>query len=523
MPSPTLVTPARPVLALRSSPWWSLISVALGVIMVGLDATVVAIANPKIAEDLGASLPDLQWITNSYLLALAVLLILGGKLGDRFGRRRVFLIGVVGFAVTSLLIGLVGSVAGIIVLRVFQGAFGALLMPNTLAILRAAFPAERLNMAIGIWGAASAASIAGGPIVGGLLVEHVNWESVFYINVPLGLVALLVGVLVLKESRDERDTGNDVPGVATLAAGLFGIVFGLIKAQDWGWGDERTLAFIVGGLLVLGLFVVIESRVAFPLLPMRLFANRSLSLSTIVLVINLFAMFGVLFFMTLYLQNVQGLSPVDAGLRTLPLTLAMVVSSPVGGAMTTRFGPRPPMFAGMVALSGSLFWLQALEADSAASFLIGPFVLVGIGLGLVMTSTSDAIVGNASVDDAGIAGGLQSAALQLGGVIGTAVLGSVLTSRIGSVLVDRLVAAGTPTPVANQLEAAKEYVGQGIAPPVPGAPAEIQAAVVRGSHEAFMSGLHTAMLVAAIVAVLGAVLTLFVQRGENSGTAVAVH
>jgi EmrB/QacA subfamily drug resistance transporter len=507
---------------LRGNPWWTLAAVSIGVIMVGLDASVVAIANPRIAVDLHASLTDLQWITDAYMLALASLLIFGGKLGDRFGRRQMFFVGVIGFALASVGIGVVGTVAGVIALRTLQGVFGALLMPSTLAIIRSTFAPERLNAAVGIWGAASGVSIAAGPIVGGLLVEHVSWESVFYINAPIAVAALLIGGLAIVESRSENDAGLDVAGIVTLSGGLFLVVYGLIKAPHWGWLDGRTLAFLVGGALVTALFVVIELRTSEALLPMRLFANRSLSIGTVVVVVNFFALFGATFFMSLYLQNVQGLSPVAAGVRTLPLSLALMVSAPLSGVLTERFGPRPAMVTGLAAVAVALFSLTSLQTDSGYSALWPAFVLLGAGIGLVLTASSDAIVGNASVDDAGVAGGLQSTAVQLGGVLGTTILGSVVSSRVGSVLVSDLADAGTPQPIAERLSAAKELVAQGVTPTVPGMPAPMMQAVATGSHNAFMFGLQTSMMVAAFTAAAGAVVALFVRRGENSGTAVAV-
>ncbi|MDT5012249.1 MAG: hypothetical protein QOH57_3866 [Mycobacterium sp.] len=497
---------------LRGNARWTLAAVCIGVIMVGLDASVVAIANPRIAADLHASLPDLQWITDAYLLALASLLIFGGKLGDRFGRRKLFFVGVVGFALTSIGIGLIGTVVGVIALRALQGAFGALLMPSTLAIIRNAFAAEKLNTAVGIWGAASGVSIAAGPIVGGFLVEHVSWESVFYINAPIALAALIIGTLAIAESRSEGAHRLDVPGIAALSGGLFLVVFGLIKAQSWGWLTASTLGVIGTGLAAIALFVVIEQRTAQPLLPMRLFANRSLAIGTAVVVINFFALFGALFFMTLYLENVHGFSPLAAGVRTLPLSLALMVSAPVSGFLTERFGPRPSMVSGLVAVATALFLLTSLATDSGYNALWPAFVLLGAGIGLVLTASSDAIVGNASVDDAGVAGGLQSTAVQLGGVLGTTILGSVLSSRVGSVLHGELTTAGTPEPIAEKLGAAKELISQGVAPSTPGAPVQLSAAIARGSHEAFMVGLHTSLLVAAACAAAGAVLALFGRR-----------
>src|SRR5580692_8147694 len=215
---------------LKDNPWLTLLSVTLGVIMVGIDGSVVAVANPYIGRELHASLSDLQWVTNAYLLVIAALLILGGKLGDRFGRRRVFLIGVVGFSLTSVAIGLVGTIDGVILLRGIQGAFGALLLPNTLALLKAAFPPEDLNRAVGIWVSATATATAAGPIIGGLFVEHISWQSVFYINMPIGALALVVGVLVLNETRESVRQHFDLPGVIALALGLLAIVYGLVKA-----------------------------------------------------------------------------------------------------------------------------------------------------------------------------------------------------------------------------------------------------------------------------------------------------
>ncbi|MCW2652459.1 MAG: drug resistance transporter, EmrB/QacA subfamily [Mycobacterium sp.] len=507
---------------MRGNQWWTLAAVSVGVIMVGLDASVVAIANPRIAADLHASLPDLQWITDAYMLALASLLIFGGKLGDRFGRRQMFFLGAAGFAATSVGIGLIGTVGGVILLRTLQGVFGALLMPGTLAVVRSTFPRERLNAAVGIWGAASGVSIAAGPIVGGLLVEHVSWQSVFYINAPIAAVALLIGGLAIAESRSGQEQRMDMPGIATLSGGLFLIVFALIKAQSWGWLAGRTLGVIMVGLVALAVFVLIEVRTPEPLLPIRLFANRSVSIGTAVVVVNFFALFGALFFVTLYLQNVQSFSPLGAGVRTLPLSLTLMVTAPLSGLLTQRFGPRPAMVAGLAAVAVALFSMTFLHANSGYQALWPAFVLLGAGIGLVLTASSDAIVGNAGVDDAGVAGGLQSTAVQLGGVLGTTILGSVLSSRVGSVLAGELTGAGTPAPIAAKLSAAKELVAQGVSPTIPGMPPQLSASVGSGSHSAFMIGLHTSMLVAAAAAAVGALLALFVRQGQNSGAVVAL-
>ncbi|MDT7841821.1 DHA2 family efflux MFS transporter permease subunit [Streptomyces justiciae] len=511
MPSATLTTPTDATAAprgRRTNPWLTLIAVAFGLFMVGLDGSVVSIANPEIGRDLGASTADLQWVTNSYLLALAAALILGGKLGDRFGRRTFYLIGVAGFTAASVAIGLSGSITGVIVFRAFQGFFGALLMPNTLGMLRAVFPPKKFGMAVGIWAMVSSVSTALGPIVGGLLVQHVNWESVFYINAPIGVVAIVFSAAVLPQSRNSaaRDEKFDIVGVALLAVGLLAVVFGVVKGETWGWTSGGTLGAIAAGVLILILFGRYETRVASPLLPMRLFRNPALTIGTVITALNFFVLLGVIFFVMLYLQNVRGFSPVEAGVRTLPLSLASVVASPLGAALTERFGPRLTMPLGMGLQAIACFTMLSWGADSSYTTMWPPFIALGLGVGMVMASSSDAIVGNAPVKDGGVAGGLQATALQIGGALGTSVLVSLITGRVGATLTDELTSAGVPAGAANGLAEAKDAVAMGAAPVSAEMPTQLRSAVVEGSHQAFMNGVHTSVLVAGVLCVLGALV-----------------
>ncbi|MFB7850264.1 MFS transporter [Streptomyces sp. NPDC056053] len=504
---------------LRANPWLTLIAVAFGLFMVGLDGSVVSIANPEIGRDLHATTADLQWVTNSYLLALAAALILGGKLGDRFGRRTFYLIGVTGFTAASVAIGLSGSIGGVIAFRAVQGFFGALLMPNTLGMLRAAFPPRKFGMAVGIWAMVSSVSTALGPIVGGLLVEHVNWESVFYINAPIGVVALVFSAVVLPPGRSTAAARErfDIPGVVLLAAGLLAVVFGVVKGETWGWTSGGTLGAIAAGLLLIVLFGRYEARVAHPLLPMRLFRNPALSIGTVVTALNFFVLLGVIFFVMLYLQNVRGFTPVQAGVRTLPLSLASVVASPLGAALTQKFGPRLTMPLGMGLQAVACFVMAGWGTDSSYALMWPPFIALGLGVGMVMASSSDAIVGNAPVEDGGVAGGLQATALQVGGALGTSVLISLISSRVGSTLTGELTSAGVPPAVAEGLSGAEDAVSMGVAP-VPGrTPEGLGAAIVEGSHHAFMNGVHTAALVSGSLAVIGAlVAAVCVRRGPEA-------
>jgi EmrB/QacA subfamily drug resistance transporter len=499
----------------RTDAWLTLVAVALGVVMVGLDATVVAIANPYIGASLHASLSDLQWITNSYLLALAVLLIVGGRLGDRYGRRRVFLVGVVGFALASVGVGLVGTISGVIVLRAVQGAFGALLLPNTLALLRVAFPPDQLNSAIGIWSSSSALAIAGAPIVGGLLVEHVSWQSVFYLNVPVALVTCAVGVLVLRESRDEVHQRVDVVGVMILATSLFGLVFGIVKAQTWGWGSPRILGLLAVGMALLTIFVLVELRMDAPLVPPRVFRIRSVSLGVVTVMLSFFALFAVLFFVSLYLQNVLGLSAVGAGIRTLPLTLAFAAMSPLAARATSRMGPGRAITVGLLLVSGALFGLSVLEPTSSYLELVPSLAALGVGLGLVVVASAEAIIGNIPVDDSGMAGGLQATAVQLGGVLGASVLGTIVASRSAAVLPGKLAAAGLSSSAVRRLLVGASRVSQGLSADQAGTTRDARLHVTAGSHAAFMSGFHVAILVGAVVALLGAAAGMFIRPGNT--------
>ncbi|MFJ7269101.1 MFS transporter [Streptomyces sp. NPDC099050] len=509
-PLPARTRPSAPA-GRRANPWLTLVAVAFGLFMVGLDGSVVAIANPEIGRDLNASTADLQWVTNSYLLALAAALILGGKLGDRFGRRTFYLIGVVGFTLASVAIGLAGSIEGVIAFRAVQGFFGALLMPNTLGLLRAVFPPKKFGMAVGIWAMVSSVSTALGPIVGGLLVEHVNWESVFYINAPIGVVALVFSALVLPQSKNASasapgDQRFDVPGVILLALGLLVVVFGVVKGETWGWSSGSTLGALATGLAILLVFGWYETRVEHPLLPMRLFRNRALTIGTIITAINFFVLLGVIFFVMLYLQNVRGFTPVEAGVRTLPLSLASVVASPLGAKLTEKFGAGLSMPLGMVLQGGAAFGVLAWGVDSPYVAMWPPFIALGLGVGMVMAASSDAIVGNSPVKDAGVAGGLQATALQVGGALGTSVLVSLISSRVNSTLTAELASAGVPAPMAQGLHEAKDAVAMGIAPVSGEMPAQLKAAVIEGSGQAFMNGVHTAAFVTGALCVIGAVL-----------------
>lgn len=501
--APPVIEPAPAGRA--SGAWGTLVTVALGVVMVGLDGTVVSIANPAIGRTLHASLADLQWITNAYLLALAVALIPGGKMGDRYGRRLIFLLGVAGFTLSSVGVAIIGSVGGVIAMRTVQGLFGALLLPNTIALLRAAFPPEELNRAVGIWSSSSAAAIAGAPVVGGLLVEKVNWQSVFLLNVPVGIATVICGLAMMPESKESVRQRFDWAGLVLLASAVFCLVYGVIRSESAGWGSTSSLGLLAGSVILGITFVVVEQRRDAPLLPMHLFASRSISLGVVTLLLNFFALYGVLFFVSLYFQNVQHLDAIQAGIRLLPLIGIFSVTSPYAGRITTRFGARIPITFGLGLSTASLLGMLIIGVHSSFWALAPSLAGIGLGVALVVVASTEAIIANAPVDEAGLAGGLQGIAIQLGGVLGSSILGSILAARVNAVLPRSF-------PVARQL------VDQGAVPK------GTSAALTATAHAAFLSGLHLALVLGGVATLVGALCGPFIKADLSGGAeTAAVH
>ncbi len=450
-------------------------------------------------------------------------LITAGKLGDRFGHRQTFLIGVVGFAAASGAIGLSDSITLVIVFRVLQGLFGALLMPAALGLLRATFPAEKLNMAIGIWGMVIGASTAGGPILGGVLVEHVSWQSVFFINVPVGVIAVALGVWILLDHRAENAPRSfDIPGIALLSGAMFCLVWALIKAPEWGWGDGRTWAFIAASVVGFVAFAFWETKVREPLIPLGLFRSVPLSAGVVLMVLMAIAFMGGLFFVTFYLQNVHGLSPVDAGLHLLPLTGMMIVGSPLAGVAITKVGPRIPLAGGMACTALAMYGISTLEKSTGSLTMSVWFALLGLGLAPVMVGATEVIVGNAPLELSGVAYGLQQSAMQVGGSLGTAVLGAVMASKVDGDLPDNWAKAGLPPLTPEQTGAASQAVQVGVPPVAKGTPEAIAAKITDVAHDTFLSGMSLASLVAAGVAAVAIFVALLTKRGENAEAGAGV-
>jgi EmrB/QacA subfamily drug resistance transporter len=410
------------ILAPENRKWLTLGCVAFALFMVMLDNTVVNVALPSIQRDLGIGLSELQWTVNAYALTFAVLMLTGGKLADFLGRRRVFIAGLAIFTASSLACGLATSGEMLIAARTVQGIGAALMMPATLSIISATFPVHERGMAIGIWAGVSAMALAIGPLVGGLLTEHIDWSWIFFINVPIGVLAIVAASLVIRESRDpSADQRLDIPGLLTSAIALFALTFALIEANDYGWTSPTILAlFAVAGV----------GLVAFVLLELSLFRSGTFAGANVVALLIFLAMFGVFFFVSLYVQGILGYSAVQAGAIFLPMTVLIMFVAPVAGKLSDRLGSRWLIVAGMLFLVMHLLLLSNLEVDSTFWNILPALILGGFGMGLTMTPATAAAIGSVPIAKAGIGSGVLNTFRQVGGALGIAVMGAIVASQI---------------------------------------------------------------------------------------------
>jgi EmrB/QacA subfamily drug resistance transporter len=415
----------------RRSNRWTLGIVSVALFMAVLDNLVVSVALPTIHRDLGASVQSLEWTVNAYVLAYAVLLLTGAALGDRFGRKRMFVLGLSIFTAASAGAALAPNTDLLVAARAVQGAGAAIVTPLTLTLLAAAFPAERRGMAIGVWSGISGIAVAIGPLVGGAVVQGISWHWIFWINVPLGIVLIPLAARKLTESRGPYGT-LDLPGLALASTGTFGIVFGLVRAQSLGWTSPTILFTLILGVVLLAGFVVWELRAPEPMLPMSFFAKRSFAVTNVASLTMYFGMFGSIFFLSQYMQNVLHNSPLQAGLKLLVWTGATMVVAPLAGIFSERIGSRPFMFAGLSLQAVALGWFATIASTHLPySQMLIPFIMAGSGMALVFAPSANAVLSSVRTDQAGQASGANNAIREVGGVLGVAVLASVFTGAGG--------------------------------------------------------------------------------------------
>src|SRR5215208_6018168 len=495
--------------------WWTLLVVSVVTFMLLLDITVVNVALPSIRDDLGASFSDLQWVVDAYALTLAALVLTAGSLADRLGRRRLFAWGLGVFSVASLLCALAPDPTFLNGARALQGVGGAVMFAVSLALVAQEFPAGReRGTAMGIYGASIGVAVAIGPLVGGALTDSLGWESVFYLNVPVGIEAIAVTYWKLRESRDPNATRVDWAGVATFSAALFLLVLALVRGNDEGWGSTLIVSLLAGSAVLLAAFVAVESRVKEPMLPLGLFKRPSFTGVQLAAFAVSGSAFALFLYLTLYLQNYLGYSPFEAGLRYLPITVASFIAAPIAGMLLSRVPARVLMSVGLAAAGGGLLLMSGIGVTDEWTTLLGGFLVLGAGVGLLNPVIADVAVSVVPKERSGMAAGINDTFRQVGVAVGIAVWGAVFVGR-GADKVAELT-AGTPAASGDRPRELVEAASSGNLDQALGAvPPQAREAVSNAAHEGFLAGLNGVLMLGALVSFVGAVLALWLVRERD--------
>jgi EmrB/QacA subfamily drug resistance transporter len=479
------MTEARDYLERR---WWALALLCMTQFMVVLDASIVNIALPSIGEDVGISQENLSWVVNGYVLTFGGFLLLGGRMADLLGRRRIFMAGLVIVAVASLFAGFAPNEGTLIAARAAQGLGAAIIAPSALSIVTTIFrDGSERNKALGAWGAVAGSGGAAGVLLGGVLTDGLGWEWVMWVNVPVALIVLALTPQLIPESRSESQTRHfDLAGAVTVTAGLSLLVYAIVDAESAGWGSTQTIGLLALAVALLGVFTLIEMRSQAPLVPFRIFQKRTLTGANAVGLMVGGSLFAMFFFITLYMQQVLDYSPIKAGLSYLPLALAIIISAGVASQLVTRIGFKPVLAIGLVLVTAGLVWFSQISVDGGfTTDILGPSLLAAVGLGFAFVTTTIAAVSGIQDTEQGLASGLINTSQQIGGALGLAVLATIANSRTDSVVQD----AG-------------------------GDPSALPGALVEGFQSAFLG--------AAVIAAIGLVLTLVLIRSSDSRAHVAL-
>jgi EmrB/QacA subfamily drug resistance transporter len=492
--------------------WWTLIAVSVATFMLLLDITVVNVALPSIREDLGASFTDLQWVVDAYALTLAALVLTAGSLADRLGRRRVFAAGLGIFSVASLLCALAPDPIFLNLSRALQGVGGAVMFAVSLALIAQEFtPGRERGMAMGAYGATIGVAVAVGPLVGGALTDGLGWEAIFYLNVPIGIAAIVVTLLKLRESRDPNATRVDWAGVATFSAALFLLVLALVRGNEEGWGSRLIVSLFVAAAALFAAFVAIERRVPEPMLPLGLFRRRAFTgvqLAAFAISGSMLAMF---LYLTLYMQNYLGYSPLEAGLRYLPITLASFFAAPIAGALLSRVPARVMLSTGLGLVGLGLLLMSGIEPGDEWTTLLGGFLVAGAGIGLLNPVIADVAVSVVPKEQSGMASGINDTFRQVGIAVGIAAWGAIFVGsgadRVAE-LTGRMPAASGDRP-RQLVEAASSGSLDQVLQAVPAAARDT---VVTAAGEGFLTGLNDVLTLGALLSLTGALFALWLVR-----------
>jgi EmrB/QacA subfamily drug resistance transporter len=492
--------------------WWTLGVVSVATFMLLLDITVVNTALPAIQHDLGGSFSDLQWVIDAYALSLAALVLTAGSLADRFGRRRVFAIGLVIFSAASLVAALSPDPTFLNISRAVQGIGGAIMFAVSLALVAQEFPAGReRGMAMGIYGATIGIAVAIGPLVGGLLTEGLGWESVFLLNVPIGVAATAITYWKLRESRDPNATRVDWAGLATFSTALFLLVLAFVRGNDEGWGSTLIVSLLTSSAVLLAAFIAIERRVAEPMLPLGLFRRRAFTgvqLAAFAVSGSLFALF---LYLTLYLQNFLGYSPIDAGVRYLPITIASFLVAPLAGMALARIQARYLMSAGLVLTGTGLALMAGLHMDSGWTALLAGFVISGIGVGLLNPVIADVALSVVPKERSGMAAGINDTFRQVGIAVGIAAWGAIFLGT-GAARTQEVAGSVSGGQARGLVEAASSG---GLNQALAGVPHQAQGALRNAAEQGFLHGMNEILALGAILAFAGSVLALLLVRERD--------
>jgi EmrB/QacA subfamily drug resistance transporter len=486
--------------------WWVLAVLCLSVLLVVVDNTIVNVALPTISRDLGASTQALQWVVDAYTLAFAGLLLVGGNLGDRLGRRRVLQAGLALFAVFSVAAALSKNTGELIAARAAMGAAASLVYPSTLAILNNVFTVPRQRAtAVGIWSGVSGLAVAIGPVCGGALLEHFTWSSVFYVSVPVAVGAVIAGRLLLPESKDPKAGRFDPFGAMASVAGITLLTYSIIEAPGRGWESPATVAGLLGSFGIVGLFAWWQARRPDPMLDVRLFRNPRFTAASGSIALAFFGLFGFIFMITQYFQAVRGYDPLRAGMATLPFAVITAACSPLAIMLMKRFGTKLIVASGLALMSGG-FVVAAVTPENAGYWhqLIAAMALMAAGLALTTSPATDAIMGALPPEKTGAGSAVNDTTRELGGTLGVAIVGSVLNSAYGSHVVSALTGLGVPHAA---VATAKQSIMAGLIS-VAHFPPPAQAAAASGVKTAFMTGLHAGSVVAACASAVAALVAL---------------
>ncbi len=498
--------------------WYALAASCFALFMAILDNLVVNVALPTISKDLEATTTQLQWIVSAYILVFASLQITAGGLGDRLGRKRWFMAGIALFTATSLFAAFSRNVEMLIAARALQGLGAAFILPLSLSIISEAFPPEERGKALGIWSAISVSGLALGPVIGGLLVQYASWHWIFLVNVPIGVVALLVSSAVITESRDTSGTvATDVPGTILVTGAIASLTWGLIEAGNRGWGDSLIVAAMGAATALLVAFVLVELRTERPMVPMRFFRSSTFTGANLVSFAISFLIAGIAFYGTLYLQNIHGFSPVRSGMALLPMVAVMMVCSPVSGIMVSRIGASKLLSAGMIVAGiGTLLFMRA-DVHGTYVDLLPSYLVMGLGMSLIFAPMTTAVLNSVERGKSGVASAVNGAIREVGNAFGVALLGTVMNRAYqdyfsSDAQVRALKSspdAGPLKPVLDVLGAGMTYGGRVIQDQTlfPGVPADISSMLREVSSNAFMVGMDRAIVVSVAAVLVAAVIS----------------